>query len=106
MESTGISGRLPVLSSHVNEAQSAAQVTWNTWPGVVGVLALNPPTAAYPTGRLAAATEGSRATPSTGRRGTIPWFPAGVQSPVRQTQLACDAVPVPRLNPIQALASF
>jgi hypothetical protein len=29
-----------------------------------------------------------------------------VQSPVRQTQFACEAVPVPRLNPIQTLASF
>ena len=26
--------------------------------------------------------------------------------PVTSTQLACDAVPVPRLKPIQTLASF
>ena len=73
---------------------------------MLGVLGLKPPTAAYPTGRFAADTVGSSAIPSTGRRGTIPWFPVGVQSPVRQTQLAWDAVPVPRLNPIQTLASF
>src|SRR4030095_14299980 len=53
-----------------------------------------------------APTVGSIATPCTGRRGTIPWFAVEVQSPVKQTQLACDAMPVPRLNPIQTLASF
>jgi hypothetical protein len=46
MESTGMSGRFPLLFSHVNAAQSAVQATRKTWPGVVGVLALNPPTAA------------------------------------------------------------
>ena len=100
IESTGISGRLPVLFAHVNEPQLAAQVTWNTWPGIVGVLASNPPTAAYPTGRFAAETVGSSAIPSTGRRGTT------VLLPVTFTQFACDAVPVPRLKPIQTLASF
>ena len=33
IESTGMSGRLPVLFAHVNEAQSTVHVTWNTWPG-------------------------------------------------------------------------
>ena len=34
IESTGISGRLPVLSLHMNEPHSeVVQVTWNTWPG-------------------------------------------------------------------------
>src|SRR6266567_4027591 len=93
-------GRLPDLSRHVNEPQSAAQVTWKTWPGVVGVLALNPPTAAYPTGRFAADTVGSSAMPNTGRRGTT------VLLPVTSTQFACACVPVPRLKPIQTLASF
>jgi hypothetical protein len=46
IESTGMSGRSPVLSSQVDVAQVAAHVTWKTWPGVVGVLALKPPTAA------------------------------------------------------------
>ena len=45
-ESTGMSGRSPLLSAQVNEPQLEAQVTWNTWPGVPGVLALKPPTAA------------------------------------------------------------
>ena len=40
IESTGISGRLPVLFTHVKEPQLAVQVTWKTWPGVVGVLAI------------------------------------------------------------------
>ena len=44
-ESTGMSGRLPLLSAQLNVAQVAVQVTWKTWPGV-GVLALKPPTAA------------------------------------------------------------
>src|SRR5439155_8605769 len=65
-----------------------------------GVLALKPPTAAYPTGKLAAPTVGSSAIPSTGRRGTT------VLLPVTSTQFACDWVPVPRLKPIQTLASF
>jgi hypothetical protein len=30
IESTGMSGRLPLLSAHVKEAQSTAQVTWKT----------------------------------------------------------------------------
>ena len=67
---------------------------------MLGVLGLKPPTAAYPTGRFAADTVGSSAIPSTGRKGTT------VLSPVTLTQLACDAVPVPRLKPIQTLASF
>jgi hypothetical protein len=46
IESTGMSGKLPVLSAHVNEAQFAVHVTWKTWPGVAGVFALKPPTAA------------------------------------------------------------
>src|SRR5438132_1900684 len=100
IESTGMSGRLPLLSSQVKDPQVAVHVTWKTWPGVVGVLALKPPTAAYPTGRFAADTVGSSAMPSTGRRGTTVLFP------VTSTQLACDAVPVPRLKPIQTLASF
>src|SRR5437870_6652508 len=100
IESTGMSGRLPVLSFQVKEAQLLVQTTWKTWPGMDGVLALKPPTAAYPTGRFAADTVGSSAMPNTGRRGTT------VLPPVTSTQLACDAVPVPRLKPIQTLASF
>ena len=46
IESTGMSGRFPVLLSQVDVAQSAVHVTWKTWPGVDGVLALKPPTAA------------------------------------------------------------
>ena len=46
IESTGMSGRLPVLSSQVEVTQFAVQVTWKTWPGVAGVLASKPPTAA------------------------------------------------------------
>ena len=46
IESTGMSGRLPLLFAQVNEAQFAVQVTWKTWPGVDGVFALKPPTAA------------------------------------------------------------
>lgn len=69
MLSTGMSGRSPVLSSHVNEAQLAAHVTWYTWPGVVGVFAAKPPIPAYPTGRFAADTDGSSAIPITGRLG-------------------------------------
>ena len=46
IESTGMSGRSPLLSAQTNEPQLEAQVTWNTWPGVPGVLALKPPTAA------------------------------------------------------------
>jgi hypothetical protein len=46
IESTGMSGRLPVLLLQVKEAQSVVQTTWKTWPGVKGVLALKPPTAA------------------------------------------------------------
>ena len=45
-ESTGMSGRLPLLFSHVNVAQFAVQVTWKTCPECVGVFALKPPTAA------------------------------------------------------------
>src|SRR5438876_4285503 len=100
MESTGISGRSPVLSAQVNEPQLAVHVTWDTWPGVPGVLALKPPTAAYPTGRFAADTVGSSAMPSTGRKGTT------MLLPVTSTQFACDGVPVPRLKPTQTLASL
>ena len=45
-ESAGMSGRLPLLSAKVKVAQLAVHVTWKTWPGLVGVLALKPPTAA------------------------------------------------------------
>src|SRR5207249_1225566 len=37
IESAGTSGRLPLLSTQVNEAHAAVQVTWKTCPGVVGV---------------------------------------------------------------------
>jgi hypothetical protein len=46
IESTGMSGRFPVLSAQVKVVQFEAQVTWKTWPGVDGVLASKPPTAA------------------------------------------------------------
>src|SRR5262249_23034993 len=100
IESTGMSGRWRVLSSKVTEPQLEAQLTWNMCPGWVGVLALNPPTAAYATGTSTAGTEGSSAMPNTGRRGntTLP--------PVTSTQFAWAATPVPRLNPICTLASL
>src|SRR5262245_31452965 len=100
MESTGMSGRSPDLSAQVKEAQLAVHVTWNTRPGVVGVLALKPPIAAYPTGRFAADTEGSSAMPITGRLGRT------ILLSVTFTQFAWLAVPVPRLKPIHALPSF
>src|SRR2546425_10651503 len=100
IESTGISGRLPVLSSQVKDPQVAAHVTWKTWPGVVGVLALKPPTAAYPTGKFAADTVGSRAMPSTGRLGKT------ALPPVTFTQFACPYAPAPRLKPICTLPSL
>ena len=46
IELTGMFGRLPVLFVHVNEAQKVVHVTWNTWPGRVGVFSSKPPTAA------------------------------------------------------------
>jgi hypothetical protein len=46
IESTGMSGRFPVLFAHVNVAQFEVQVTWKTCPGVDGVFASKPPTAA------------------------------------------------------------
>jgi hypothetical protein len=45
-ESTGMSGRSPLLSNTVDVAQFAVQVTWKRCPGVVGVFWLKPPTAA------------------------------------------------------------
>src|ERR1017187_3017801 len=98
-ESTGMSGRLPVLSSQLNDAHVAAHVTWKTCPGIT-VLALKPPTAAYPTGVLADPTEGSRAMPRTGRLGKT------VLEPVTSTQVAWDGAPVPRLKPIWTLPSL
>src|ERR1043165_6160781 len=99
-ESTGISGRLPVLSVQVKDAQLLEQTTWKRWPGVVGEFALKPPTAAYPTGTSAVATMGSRAIPSTGRLGSTALLP------VTFTQFACAATPVPRLKPIWTLPSL
>src|ERR1017187_3863751 len=99
-ESTGMSGRLPVLSSQLNDAHVAAHVTWKTCPKVDGVLALKPPTAAYPTGVLADPTEGSSAMPRTGRLGST------ALAPVTSTQVAWAATPVPRLNPICTLPSL
>jgi hypothetical protein len=43
---TGMSGRLPVLFTHVNVLQKVVHVTWKTWPGVFDVFSLKPPTAA------------------------------------------------------------
>src|SRR5256885_8408718 len=87
IESTGMSGRLPVLLLHTNVAQSAAQTTRKTCPGVVGVLALNPPTAAYPMG--AVVVVGSIATSRIGRFGKTA-FP-----PVKPTQSAIAPTPRP-----------
>src|SRR6267378_2919866 len=67
---------------------------------MLGVLGLKPPIAAYPTGRFAADTVGSSATPIIGRFGST------VLPPVTSTQFAWLGVPVPRLKPIHALASF
>jgi hypothetical protein len=100
IESTGMLGRLPLLFAHVNVAQFEVQVTWNTWPGVNGVLASKPPTAAYPVARSRVGVDGSSAIPSTGRFGST------VLPPVTSTQFAWEATPVPRLKPIQTLASF
>src|SRR5437868_1237732 len=100
IESTGMSGKLPVLSAQINEPHVAAHVTWKTWPVVVGVLALKPPTAAYPTGTFADETDGSRAMPRIGRLGKT------ALAPVTFTQFACAATPVPRLNPIWTLPSL
>src|ERR1035438_2795213 len=103
MESTGMSGRLPVWSVQLNPSHGVevmVQTTRNTCPGVLGELALNPPTAAYPIGVPTAGELGSRAMPMIGRLGrmTLP--------PVTFTQLACACVPVPRLKPICTLPSL
>src|ERR1700694_3046781 len=97
IESTGTSGRLPVLLLQVKEAQLAVQTTRKTWPGVGGVLALKPPTAAYPIGAVVVA--GSKATSNMGRLGRmrllsvtfthVDWFE-----------------PVPRPRPIWTLPSL
>src|SRR5690348_367471 len=101
IESTGMSGRSPLLSAQVDVAQSVPpQVTWKTWPGVEGVLALKPPTAAYPIASCRVAVVGSSAIPSTGRFGRT------VLPSVTLTQLAWACVPVPRLKPIQTLPSL
>src|ERR1700738_4630465 len=73
IESTGMSGRLPVLSLHANVAQSAVQTTRKTCPGVEGVLAVNPPTAAYAVGALVVI--GSNATSRMGRVGKMALAP-------------------------------
>src|SRR4051794_34451631 len=99
-ESTGMSGRSPLLSVQLNELQLEAHVTWNTWPGVPGVFGLKPPTAAYPTGTFADGTDGSRAMPRIGRLGRTPL------APVTSTQLPWLATPVPRLKPICTLPSL
>src|SRR4051812_42365786 len=102
IESTGMSGRLPVLSAQVDDAQSVAHVTWKTWPGVDGVFALNPPTAAY--AAIGAASvlfaRGSNVTSRTGRFGSTEL------PPVTFVQIAWFATPVPRLRPIWTFPSF
>src|SRR3979411_66 len=87
IESTGMSGRLPVLLVQVKAAQSAVQATRKIWPGVVGGLALNPPTAAYPIGALVGV--GSIATSRIGRFGRTALLP------VRSTQSAIAPTPRP-----------
>src|SRR5207237_1168501 len=67
IESTGMSGRLPVLLLQTNVAQLAVQVTWKTWPGVVGVLALKPPTAASPLGPVVVVGGARDCLPDSGR---------------------------------------
>src|SRR5207253_11263878 len=69
IESTGMSGRLPVLLVQVKAAQLAVQTTRKTWPGVTGVLALKPPTPAYPMGAFVVV--GSNATSNSGRLGRM-----------------------------------
>src|ERR1019366_2855979 len=103
MESTGMSGRVPVLSGQVNPSHGVAgmvQATRNTWPGVLGELLLKPPTAAYPIGVPTAGELGSRAMPMIGRLGST------ALPPVTSTQVACACVPVPRLKPICTLPSL
>src|SRR5271165_2503412 len=103
MESTGMSGRLPVSSVQVDPSHGVevmVQTTRNTWPGVAGVLALKPPTAAYPIGVPTAGELGSRAMPWIGRLGRT------ALAPVTFTQVACAWVPVPRLKPICTLPSL
>src|SRR5271154_2605155 len=103
MESTGMSGRLPSSAVQVNpshEVEVMVQTTRNTCPGVVGVLALKPPTAAYPIGVPAAGELGSSAMPMIGRLGRT------ALPPVTFTQVACACTPVPRLKPICTLPSL
>src|ERR1051326_5448563 len=97
-ESTGMSGRLPVLFVQVKDAQLAVQSTRKRWPVVVGVLASKPPTAAEAIGE--GVVVGSMAMPRMGRFGRTALLP------VTLTQLACDATPVPRLKPSCTLPSF
>src|SRR5437763_1306861 len=97
IESTGTFGRLPLLFSQVNVAQLAVQVTWKTCPGVVGVLALNPPIAAYPFG--AVVVVGSNATSRIGRLGRMALLP------VTSTHVAL-AEPEPIAKPICTLPSL
>src|SRR5215208_1128181 len=101
IESTGTSGRLPVLSCHMKLAQSTVQVTRNTWPGVAGVLPLKPPTAAYPTAGLSAVFMllGSKATSRMGR------FGSALLPSVTFVQIDW-LEPVPMLRPIWTLPSF
>src|SRR5215213_5888790 len=101
IESTGTSGRLPVLSCHVKLAQSTVQVTRNTWPGVAGVLPLKPPTPAYPTAGLSAVFMllGSKATSRIGR------FGRALLPSVTFVQIDW-LEPVPMLRPIWTLPSF
>src|SRR6187200_2594360 len=85
-ELTGMFGRFPVLFTHVNELQNVVHVTWKRWPGWLGVFPLKPPTPAYPTSAFC----GLMATSWIGLFGRTA-FP-----PVRLTQVAVFAVPVPR----------
>src|SRR5664280_596653 len=103
MESTGMSGRLPVSFVQVNPSHGVnvmVQTTRNTCPGVLGELLLKPPTAAYPIGVPTAGELGSRAMPMIGRLGRT------ALPPVTFTQLACACAPVPRLKPIWTLPSL
>src|SRR5215475_80140 len=93
-------GRLPLLFAQVNVAQRAVQVIWNTWPPWPGVLASKPPIAAYPVASSLVGEAASSAIPSTGRFGST------LLLSVTLTQFACEAMPVPRLKPIQTLPSF
>src|SRR5579862_10058497 len=93
-ESAGMSGRLPLLSTQEKVAHCAVQVTCNTWPGVVGVFSLKPPTAAYATSGLVGEVD----TSCIGRFGSTLLLSV--------TSTAVAALAVPRLKMYATLPSL